>query len=155
MNAIKNFKGIRHNFEEFDGSENPYLNAQYKIFRKRLVELYLTVGRVLSSEEKQAQYGSLLTIFSQIEKADNLFIKNTLRAVSDKKVQEIDISTLLLVNRLFTQACRMQVYAIKDLLLTQEQIYAFDRAIERDQFIETQKNDNMDLFHVSKTNNVL
>ena len=31
MNSIKNFKGIRHNMDEFDGSDNAYLNAQYKL----------------------------------------------------------------------------------------------------------------------------
>ena len=35
MNSIKNFKGVRHNLDEFDGSDNAYLNLQYKQFRKR------------------------------------------------------------------------------------------------------------------------
>ena len=47
MTSIKNFKGVRHNMDEFDGSDNEYLNAQYKLFRKRLVELYHNMGRIL------------------------------------------------------------------------------------------------------------
>ena len=139
MNSIKNFKGIQHNFDEFDGSENPYLNAQYKIFRKRLVELYLTMGRILSLEDKEEQYRSLLTAFLQIEEADNRFIKNTLSAVSEKRVQEMEISSLLLVNRLFTQACRMQIYGMKDLLLSQEQINEFDRAMDMKGIMDAEK----------------
>ena len=139
MNSIKNFKGIRHNFDEFDGSDNPYLNAQYKIFRKRLVELYLTMSRILSMENKEEQYRSLLTAFLHIEEADNRFIKNTLSAVSEKKVQEMEISSLLLVNRLFTQACRMQIYGMKDLLLSQEQINDFDRAMDMKEIMDAEK----------------
>ena len=130
MNSIKNFKGVRHNMDEFDGSDNEYLNTQYKLFRKRLVELYHNMSRILNMEDKEGQYRSLLTTFVQIEEADNRFIKNTLNAVDEQKIQEMEIASLLLVNRLFTQSCRMQIYSMKDLLLSQEQINNFDRALD-------------------------
>jgi phosphate:Na+ symporter len=139
MNAIKNFKGVRHNMEEFDGSDNPYLNTQFKLFRKRIVELYLTMGRILGMADKEAQYRSLLTAFIQIEEADNRFIRSTMAAVAEKKVQEMEIASLVLVNRLFTQSCRMQIYGMKDLLLTQEQITHFDRAMDAKEIIEDAK----------------
>ena len=130
MNSIKNFKGFRHNMEEFDGADSAYLNTQYMSFRKRLVALYHFLGRILSLKTTEDQYQGLLDAYRQIEEADNVFIDNTMQAVADKKVQEIDISSLLLVNRLFTQACRMQIYSLKDLLLTQELIRSFDRALD-------------------------
>ena len=130
MNALKNFKGIGHNMDEFDSSDNLYLNAQYKLFRKRLLELYHNVSGILNSDDKEAQYQSLLKAFGQIEAADNLFIKNISTAVSDQNIPEIEIASLLLVNRLFTQSCRMQIYSMKDLILSQEQINDFDRAMD-------------------------
>ncbi len=139
MNSIKNFKGVRHNMDEFDGSDNAYLNTQYKLFRKRLIELYHNMGRILNMEDKQAQYQSLLTTFAQIEEGDNKFIKNTLNAVADKKVQEMEIASLLLVNRLFTQSCRMQIYSMKDLLLSQEQVNNFDRAMDAKEIMGVEK----------------
>ena len=139
MNAIKNFKGVRHNMEEFDGSDNPYLNTQFKLFRKRIVELYLTMGRILGMEDKEEQYRSLLTAFIQIEEADNRFILNTMKAVAEKKIQEMEIASLVLVNRLFTQSCRMQIYGMKDLLLTQEQITHFDRAMDANEIVADEK----------------
>ncbi|MCI5219794.1 MAG: Na/Pi cotransporter family protein, partial [Candidatus Electrothrix sp. LOE2] len=36
MNSMKNIKGIRHDIEEFDSSENEHLNLQYRLFRRRL-----------------------------------------------------------------------------------------------------------------------
>jgi phosphate:Na+ symporter len=130
MNALKNFKGIRHNMDEFDGSDNLHINSQYKLFRKRLLELYHNMGRILQSDDRQEQYRSLLIAFGHIEEADNAFINNISKAVSQQNIQEIEIASLLLVNRLFTQSCRMQIYCLKDLLLAQEQINSFDRAMD-------------------------
>ena len=139
MNSIKNFKGIRHNMEEFDGSDNAYLNAQYKLFRKRLVELYHNMGRILTTQDPDGRYRSLLTSFVQIEEADNRFIKDTLNAVAEKKIQEMEIASLLLVNRLFTQSCRMQIYSMKDLLLSHEQVDEFDRAMDIKAIMDEEK----------------
>jgi len=139
MNALKNFKGIGHNMDEFDGADNPFLNAQYKLFRKRLLELYNNVGRIFQFENKDDQYRSLLNAFANIEAADNLFIKNISKAVSQQNIQEIEIASLLLVNRLFTQSCRMQIYSMKDMLLSQEQINTFDRALDMNASKEAEK----------------
>ena len=52
MNSLKNFKGIRQNLDEFDSSENIYLNTQYKLFRRRLVEIYHDINRITELEIK-------------------------------------------------------------------------------------------------------
>ncbi len=139
MNALKNFKGIRHNMDEFDGSDNVYLNAQYKLFRKRLLELYNTMGRILQHDDKEEQYRHLLTAFVHIEKEDNLFIGKISKAVSERDVQEIEIASLVLVNRLFTQSCRMQIFSMKDLLLSQGQINNFDRAMDMKEIMDAER----------------
>ena len=130
MNALKNFKGIRQNMDEFDGSDNAYLNAQYKLFRKRLLELYNTMNRIIQIDDKEEQYRHLLAAFVHIEKEDNLFIRKISKAVSERSIQEIEIASLVLVNRLFAQSCRMQIFSMKDLLLLQDQINNFDRALD-------------------------
>jgi phosphate:Na+ symporter len=60
-------------------------------------------------------------------------------AVAEKKIQEMDIASLLLVNCLFTQSCRMQIYSMKDLLLSQEQINSFDRAMDIKEIMDAEK----------------
>ena len=139
MNALKNFKGVRHNMDEFDGSDNIYLNLQYKLFRKRLLELYHAMSHILQSDNKEDQYRSLLTAFGHVEEADNLFINNISKAVCGQNIQEIEIASLLLVNRLFTQSCRMQIYCLKDLLLSLEQIKSFDRAMDIKESMDAEK----------------
>ena len=142
MNSIKNLKGIRQNLDEFDGSENHFLNSQYTLFRKRLVELHHEMDRIKQLESQEEQYAKLLETFVRVENMDKRFIKETMTAAVDKKVQEMDISSLLLVNRLFTQSCRLQVFSLKDLLLTQEQINNFDRALDMKTILDDEKTKN-------------
>jgi phosphate:Na+ symporter len=142
MNSIKNLKGIRQNLDEFDGSENHYLNSQYTSFRKRLIELYHEMDRIKQMESQDEQYAKLLELYVRVENLDKRFIKGIVAAAADKKVQEMDISSLLLVNRLFTQACRLQVFSLKDLLLTQEQINNFDRALDVKIILDDEKTKN-------------
>lgn len=130
MNATKNFKGIQGNMEDLDGSESRYLNDQYALFRKRVVELCISMNSVLQSEDQEDQYRQLLKIFMLIEDKDSRFIKKTMTAVVEKTIHEMEIASLLLVNRLFNQSFRMQVFSLKDLLLTEEQAVMFDRALE-------------------------
>jgi phosphate:Na+ symporter len=139
MNSNKNFKGIRYDLEEFNGSENAYLNSQFRSFRKRLVTLYHDMGVIQSLESREAQYQGLLRAFVKIEEADKLCINDTLKAVADGGIKELEISSMLLVNRLFTQACRLQIFSLKDLLLSQEQIGNFDRALDMKDIIEEEK----------------
>ncbi len=139
MNSIKNFKGIRQNLDEFDGSENLFLNGMYISFRKRLVELYHDLTRIQQMDKKDEQYRQLLTLIVHIEEDDKHYIRQTMKAVSEKSVQEMDIASLLLVNRLFTQACRLQVFSMKDLHLSQEQVSNFDRALDMKDIIEEER----------------
>ena len=91
------------------------------------------------SADSEERYRGLLTAFAHIEEADNLFILDVSKAVCEGRVQEIEIASLLLVNRLFTQSCRMQIYGTKDLLLSQEQIGKFDRAMDAEGVINAEK----------------
>jgi len=139
MNSIKNFKGVRYDLEEFNGSESVYLNDQYNIFRKRLLKLYHAMKALQNQENREEQYHALLKAFVKIEEADKTCINETLKAVAGGRIQELQISSMLLVNRLFTQACRLQIFSLKDLLLTQDQINNFDRALDMKEIIEEEK----------------
>ena len=86
------------------------------------------MSHIRNMDDKERQYSSLLAAFIHIEEVDNRFIKDTMTAGAQKKVQEMEIATLLLVNRLFTQSCRMQIYGMKDLRLSQEQINKYPGA---------------------------
>jgi phosphate:Na+ symporter len=139
MNSIKNFKGIYHNLEEFNNSDNAFLNEQYERFSKRLLKLYDEMKIIHNLEEKEEQYHNLLRSYVKIEEADKRCINEVANAVSEGRLQELEISSMLLVNRLFTQACRLQIFSLKDLLLTQEKINNFDRALDMKEILEEEK----------------
>ena len=139
MNSIKNFKGVRHDMEEFNGSESVFLNGQYSMFRKRLLKLYHDMKAIQNQENREEQYHALLKAFVKIEEADKICINDTLKAVAGGRIQELQISSMLLVNRLFTQACRLQIFSLKDLLLSQDQINNFDRALDMKEILEEEK----------------
>ena len=139
MNSIKNFKGIRSDLDEFDGSENVFMNDQYSLFRKRLLKLYHEMKGIQKLENKEEQYHSLLKAYVKIEEADKRCINETISGVAEGRIQELEISTMLLVNRLFTQACRLQIFSLKDLLLSQEQISNFDRALDMKEILEEEQ----------------
>ena len=88
---------------------------------------------------REEQYLHLLKTFVKIEEADKLCINETLKAVAEGRIHDLEISSMLLVNRLFTQACRLQIFSLKDLLLSQEQINNFDRALDMKEILEEEK----------------
>ena len=139
MNSIKNFKGIRHNLDEFNSSDSVYLNDQYNTFRKRLLKLYIEMKGIQEQEEREEQYHNLLKTFVKVEEADKRCVNETISAAAEGRIRELEISSLLLVNRLFTQACRLQIFSLKDLLLSHEQINNFDRALDMKEIIEAEK----------------
>lgn len=140
MNSLKNMKGIKKNLEEFDASENPYLYNQYILFRKRLADLYHDMDRILQLDNPEERYVKLLESFVHIESLDQRFIQATMSAAAKDHIQELEISSLLMVNRLFSQASRLQIFGLKDLLLSQEQINHFDRALDMKDIVDDEKN---------------
>lgn len=138
MNAIKNIKGIRHNLEEFDAADNAFLNSQYRWFRRRLMELYHDINRIRQLGGSEC-YRELLRSFVHLEQADKRFIKENMATAASGTMKELDIASLLMVNRLFNQACRLQIFAIKDLLLSDTQIHDFDHALETKEFLDEEQ----------------
>ncbi len=139
MNSIKNIKGLRSDLEEFDASDNEHLNRQYKLFRRRLLELYHDINRFLEIGELQEQYSSLLRTVVHIEQMDKRFIQTVMKKVAGGDINELEIASLLMANRLFSQSCRLQVFALKDLLLTEKEIREFDQAMDMKGFIDEEE----------------
>lgn len=139
MNALKNFKGIRADLDEFDGSENRYVEAQYQLFRQRLSEMCHDLHRLPELADPQELFRELLKAYLRVEAADRRFIRDTMQAVAARQLHEMEIASLLLANRLFTQACRLQVFGLKDLLLTPAQVVDFDRALDMKELVDEEQ----------------
>jgi phosphate:Na+ symporter len=140
MNSMKNIKGIRHDIEEFDSSENEHLNLQYRLFRRRLIGLYHSINSFFETMgNHQEQYRILLRTVINIEQQDAQFLSTVMELAAAKNIDEREISSLLMANRLFSQSCRLQVFALKDLLLRKEEIKEFDHAMEMKELLDEEE----------------
>ena len=72
----------------------------------------------------------------QIEEQDKQFVHTVMSLSAAKNINELEISSLLMANRLFSQSCRLQVFALKDLLLHEKEINDFDRAMDVKEIVE-------------------
>ncbi len=139
MNSIKNIKGMKSDLDEFEGSDNEHLNQQYKLFRRRLVEFYHDINRFLDIDTPQEQYRSLLRTVVHIEQMDKQCIQTVLKRAADGEIRELEIASLLMANRLFSQSSRLQVFALKDLLLTEKDIRDFDHAMDMKEIMDEEE----------------
>ena len=139
MNSMKNVKGLKHDMEEFDSSENTHLNQQYRLFRRRLIGLYHSINSFFEQKEEQEKYRSLLRAIINIEQQDAQFLKTVMDLAAASDINELEISSLLMANRLFSQACRLQIFALKDLLLQKEGIQEFDHAMDMKELLDEEQ----------------
>lgn len=137
MNSMKNIKGLRHDMEEFDSSDNKHLNLQYRLFRRRLIGLYHSINSFFDTMgDHQEQYRILLRTVVHVEQQDAQFLSTVMELAAAKDIDEREISSLIMANRLFSQSCRLQVFALKDLLLRKEEITNFDHAMEMKELLD-------------------
>jgi phosphate:Na+ symporter len=139
MNSMKNVKGLKHDLEEFDSSENTHLNQQYRLFRRRLIGLYHSLNSFFDKKDEKEQYRSLLRAVIHIEQEDTQFVSTILELAAANNINELEISSLLMANRLFSQSCRLQVFALKDLLLGKIEIEEFDRAMDMKELLDEEQ----------------
>ncbi len=139
MNSMKNIKGVRHDLDEFDSSENTHLNQQYRLFRRRLIGLYHSTNSFFEKKDEKEQYRSLLRAVIHIEQQDAQFVSTILELAAANNINELEISSLLMANRLFSQSCRLQVFALKDLLLGKKEIEEFDRAMDMKELLDEEQ----------------
>ncbi len=139
MNSIKNIKGLKKDFNEFDSSDNSCLNKQYKRFRQRLMNLYHDIDRFLEIENPQEQYTKLLRSVLHIEQQDSRFVQTIMEKAANGSIKELEISSLLIANRLFSQSCRLQIFALKDLLLNSREIQSFDQAMDMKELLDEEQ----------------
>lgn len=130
MDASKTMKDVSHNFEEFESTGNVFINNQYAGFRKRFISFLIKLNAFREDFENLNHPEELLEMYRDLEKDDESFVKQYLKAINKEKIAQLEITDLLTVNRLFTRACRMLLLSLKDLLFNEEELRAFDVALE-------------------------
>ncbi|MDB4678252.1 Na/Pi symporter [bacterium] len=118
LHSAKSVKDEIHNFEEFETSDNSFLRTENDLFKKRLIKLYKKVVLALAEEEHSDIAASINKMLKLLAKEDRKFIQSVTKATAEHTIKDLDISTMLLVNRAFNQSSRQLIYALKNVLLT-------------------------------------
>jgi len=127
LHSAKTLKDIIHDFDDFASSDNTFLNDQHAQFKKRLIETYLKINALIENGDKD-KTKAILKILKAIKSDDRKFVRLTTQAINNKQIEDISVSTALIVNRAFVQSSKQILLAIRELMLNQDEILIFDRA---------------------------
>ena len=134
LHSAKSIKDEIQNFEEFESSDNKFLNAENELFRQRLMKLYTKVVNVLDDSDHSDIAGSIAGMLKRLQKDDRKFIKSATKATAEGRIKDLDISTMLLVNRAFNQSSRQLIFGIKDILLTDIELEFLEKLTDETEY---------------------
>jgi phosphate:Na+ symporter len=126
VHSAKSMKDIKHNFEDFGTESNEFVYNQNLDFRKRLIKLYLRVIILFDEEQHEDIAGEMAKLLKDINQEDNELVLAVQEVTVNKKISTIQVSEMLMVNRVFIQSSRQILAAIRELLLTEHEIAMFD-----------------------------
>ena len=122
LHSAKSIKDEIRNFEEFEASDNAFLREENESFRQRLVSIYNMIVIALITDDHDQIVDTIDKTVKKLTIDDKQFIKAITKATSEGQIKDIDISTALLVNRVFNQSSKQLIYGIKEILLTDREI---------------------------------
>lgn len=137
MNATMNLKEVCEDIDGFELTDGDFLGGQASAFRERLAELMrgldpVAAGMAETGERdrvgedatlggtdegyKASALERLENLFEEVEVRDLACIQEGSRAIREGDLDDLAATNLLMVNRLFTQSCRMLVLSLRNLL---------------------------------------
>lgn len=127
IHSAKSLKDVKHNFDDFESSENEFLNDQYVHFRKRMIEACLKVDKIMRDKTEKDITKSILKAIKQLKEDDRMFVNMMTQAINQDQIRDLEVSTVFVVNRAFVQSTKQALLALRDLLLTTEEIGQFEK----------------------------
>ncbi|ADH84909.1 Na/Pi cotransporter family protein [Desulfurivibrio alkaliphilus] len=116
MNATKNFFEQNQEIDELRREDQRFMHEAWQRFLARLQNIGKLVENI--GEEPEVDHTALLEqSFAAVEEEDRNFIRACATEVASRRLQENEVTRLLMSNRLFTQSCRMLVLSLQSLNL--------------------------------------
>ncbi len=126
MYSAKGIKDIQQDRKDFRNSVNNIKYDEYKLMKSQLLQFYTQASEILQEENKDICLEKLSTLITQIRKDYNLRMSGLYNQSKINTLEEIDVSTLLNVNRELYSSCKAMVYAIKDFKLDANRAESFN-----------------------------
>jgi len=117
MNSAKNIYELRDELSILKRETAPDLQRAYQSISGRIKKVYET-GILLNREANQPDeiILEIEKLHEQIDREDRDFIKMCSGIISSKEFKKVEVTFLLMMNRVITQSSRMLIFAMKNLL---------------------------------------
>lgn len=130
LHSAKSMKDVKHNFESFISDDSEFLYNQTLDFRQRLIELYLRIIKIFETEDHKDIAGEMARLLKHINKEDQELVGAVQQEATKASISDINVSEMLMVNRVFIQSCRQLLSSIRETLLTGEELGMFESLTE-------------------------
>ena len=125
MFAAKGVKDIAHNIHAFEKSANDHKVALFDLLKGSLLEFYLDFHHVIILQKKSLEFEVLVDSIKGNQNIYDQFLHETYLQINERALMEMDISTLLNVNREVYHSNYSLILSLKDLILNSEQAKSF------------------------------
>jgi phosphate:Na+ symporter len=127
MHSAKDIKDISHNIKEFEASGNDVKVALYRLLKGNVNDFYLTLHNFMLQDLKATRFERLIELKELNRKNYNRFLNETFTRVRDGFINELEVSTLLNVNREVYNSNKSLLKAIKEIALPVHESADFDK----------------------------
>ena len=117
VTAAKGIKDIHHNIKEFEKSVNDHTLGLFELIKGRENEWYLDLHRLFHSDNPAIYAETLNDLESTIQLRYDSIVREIYQQARADRINELEISTLLNVNRELFHTNRSLHHAVKDTLI--------------------------------------
>jgi len=126
VHAAKYLKDTHHDLLSFQDSVDDRFNAWFARFRDAADEFYELLTALRMAQSSSHQFELLVEMKHRAEEIHTALHKEIYREVSDDHLSEVQISTLLNVNREFYLSNQSLLLAMADALLDTQSVTDFE-----------------------------
>jgi len=126
MTAAKGIKDVVHNFNEYDRSVNDELIKLLEIIKTHQSELYRALFHVFNEPPSKAHFEALTDLKRKSKSDYDDWLEEAYKIFRQHNFPDIEISTLLNINREIYNANKALISAVKEILLQHLQSEDFD-----------------------------
>jgi phosphate:Na+ symporter len=125
MESAKGIKDIAHNIEDFNRSANDSKIAIYELLKGKLLEFYLNLYHLMDDELSETKFEFLADALEENHRLFDLVLSEVYQQINQGHLNEMEIPTILNVNREIYTANNALIFALKDILLSVEKANSF------------------------------
>lgn len=126
MYSAKGIKDLLEDKEDFRDSAQDAKYEQYRALQLQLKEFYAHLLEILNTKEETHCFEALVRLMGRIRRDYETRTTTIYKQSAEDTLEEVDISTLLNVNREVYSSCKAMIFSVKDYILDRKRAEDFD-----------------------------